>query len=115
MSITTHKHNTQSLYFLFSLCRPTSHQVRRVRKVFETDEVLLDAARGDEAVENADAPSLVICSTRARAAEGLLPHDRASALFVVVYVPRSVAQAVCRGEQRGSVRGEAEKWLSEGK
>lgn len=69
-------------------------QVRRVQIVFQTDEVLLDTPRGDEAVENRHTARFVVRTTRTSTAEWLLPDDGARALFVVVHVAGGVAQPV---------------------
>ena len=85
----------------------SSREVRRVEVVLEPDEVFLDAARGDKAVEDRDATSLVVCSACPRTTERLLADDRARALFVVVDVARRVPQPVRRLQEHLAVRGEA--------
>ena len=91
-----------------SLLRPTPlRKIRRIEVVLKPDKVLLDAARGDEAVEDRDAARLVVRAARARTAERLLANDRARALFVVVDVARRVPQAVRRVQERLAVRREA--------
>ncbi len=80
-----------------------SREVRRVRKVLEPDEVLLDAPRGHEAVEDRDAARLVVRAAPSRTAERLLADNRARALLVVVHVAGRVAQAVRRVHERLAV------------
>ena len=83
----------------------TLHEVRGVEVVLEPDEVLLDAARGHEAVEDRDGARLVVRAAAPRTAERLLPDDGARALFVVVDVPGRVAQSVRRLHECVAVRG----------
>ena len=82
------------------------HEVGRVQVVLEPYEVLLDAARRHEAVEDRDRARLVVGAARARTTERLLADNGARALLVVVDVARSVAQTVGRLEQRLALRGE---------
>lgn len=81
-------------------------KVGRVREVLEPDKVLLDAARGHEAVEDRDAARLVVCAAAPRATERLLADDRARALLVVVHVAGGVTQAVRRVYEGLAVRRE---------
>ena len=82
------------------------HEVGRVQVVLEPYEVLLDAARRHEAVEDRDRARLVVGATRARTSEWLLADNGARALLVVVDVAGRVAQTVGRLEQRLAFRGE---------
>lgn len=82
-------------------------QVRRVEVVLEADEVLLDAPRRDEAVEDRHAPGLVVCAARARTTERLLPNNGTRALLVVVDVAGRVAQSVGSLEQSLAVLRES--------
>ena len=74
--------------------------------VLEPYEVLLDAARRHEPVEDRDRARLVVGAARARTSEWLLADNRARALLVVVDVTSRVAQTVSRLEQRLAFRGE---------
>ena len=87
-------------------------QVGRVGIVLEPDEVLLDAARRDEAVEDGHAAGLVVRAARACATERLLANDGTSALFIIVDVPGGVAQLVSRRKERLAVRREASEDMS---
>ena len=82
------------------------HEVGRVQVVLEPYEVLLDAARRHEAVEDRDGARLVVGAARARTSEWLLADDGTRALLVVVDVAGRVAQTVGRLEQRLALRGE---------
>ena len=92
---------------------PKLHQVRRVGEVLQADEIFLDRARGDEAVEDGDAARLVVRATRASAAEGLLADDSACALLVVVHVAGRVAQLVGRLQENLALTREARAGLSQ--
>ena len=82
------------------------HEVGRVQVVLEPYEVLLDAARRHEAVEDRDGARLVVGAARARTSEWLLTDNGARALLVVVDVPGRVAQSVRRLHECVAVRGE---------
>lgn len=71
----------------------TSNQVRGIREVGDRYEVLLDAPRAHEPVEDAHATSLVVCAAGTRASEGLLPDDGTRAFLVVVHISGGVAEA----------------------
>jgi len=66
-------------------------EIRGIGEIFQTDEILLDAPRRYEAVEDRHAPGLVIGSTRARTAKRLLSDNGSCALLVVVDVAGGVA------------------------
>lgn len=102
--------NTSHIFFpslLVYICSAArSSKVRWVREVLEPDEVLLDAPRGHEAIEDRDAARLVVRAAAPRATERLLADDRARALLVVVHVAGGVTQAVRRVYEGLAVRRE---------
>lgn len=79
-------------------------QVRRIPKVLQRQEVLLDTPRADEPVENRDTPRLIVRPARTRTTERLLADDGTRTLFVVVDVASCVAELV-GGEEEGFALG----------
>lgn len=77
-----------------------SNQVRWVLEVLQANEVLLYASGRNEPIEDTDTPSFVVCTTCSPSSKRLLPHNSASAFFVVIDVASGVAQYV-RGGQKG--------------
>ncbi len=69
-------------------------EVGRVLEVLETDEVLFNTPRADEAIENADTSCLIVRATGARATERLLANNSTSAFLIIVHVSSSVAKLV---------------------
>lgn len=88
-----------------------SNQVRRVVKIFKVYEVLLDAPRADEAVEDADASRLVVRSASTGTTEGLLADHGACAFFIVVHVAGCVAEPVGGSQEGLALAGEAGDWV----
>ena len=75
------------------------YEVRGIEVVLEADKVLLDTPRRHKAVKDCHAASLVVRSTGARPAEGLLPDNRTCAFLVVVHIACRVTQTVSSLEQ----------------
>lgn len=70
------------------------HQIRRVPKVLQSHEILLDAPGANEPIKNTDAPSLIIRAACSRTAERLLAYDSACTFFIVVHVSGCVTELV---------------------
>lgn len=82
----------------------TLDQVRRIPKVLQRQEILLNTPRTDEPIENRDTPRLIVRPARTRTTERLLSDDGTRALFVVVDVASCVAKLV-GGEEKGFALG----------
>lgn len=100
-------HERGSLYFVFSVHCRALYQVGRILEILQPDKILLDAARADEAVEDADTARLVVRTTCPCSTEWLLPDYSARALLIVIHVSCCVSQPVRRGEECMAVGGEA--------
>jgi hypothetical protein len=98
---------TQLHLLLLSASTTLLHQITGIYVVLQAHKVLLDAARADEPVEDADTARFVVRAAPPSTAEGLLPDDGARAFFVVVDISRSVAERIGRLDQCSAVGGEA--------
>ena len=85
------------------------NQVRGVDVVFQSDKVLLDTPGRNEAVEESHASSLVVGTTCASTAEGLLTHNGTGTFLVIVYVSGRVAELVGSVDESLAVRSEAKQ------
>lgn len=79
-------------------------QVRRIPKVLQRQEVLLDTPRTNEPIENRDTARFIVRPARTRTTERLLTDDGTRTLFVVVDVAGCVAELV-GGEEKGFAFG----------
>jgi len=83
-------------------------------ELLKANKVFLDAPRADEAVEDADAPCLIVGPASTSTTEGLLANNSACAFFVVVYISGGVAEPVGRS-QEGLALGCEAVWNDVGK
>ena len=99
---------------IFATCLlATSYQVRRITKVFQPNEVLLDAAHTHEAVEDRDAARFIVCSACPATTEWLLAHDRPCTFFVVVHVTGGVTEFVGCLDQSLALGSKARKFRAD--